>query len=191
MQSHTEIDNALRELGRDDGSAAARLLPLVYDELRALATRLMARERASHTLQPTALVHEAYARVASRTGPDWAGADHFLAVAAEAMRRVLVDHARRRNTLKRGGDRCQVTLDEELAPGQRRELDLLDLDEALEALAAEDDRMARVVTLRFFGGMTCESVARVLGVSRKTVVHDWTFARAWLSRRLTGDVADD
>ena len=185
MPGETEqLTSILEELGTDDGSAASRLMPLVYDELRALAGSFFNHQRPDHTLQPTALVHEAFVRVVGTPDQDWSGRDHFLAVAAKAMRQILVDHARRHRAAKRGRSWHRVTLDGETIPGREHDLDCLDLDTALEELTKLDARKGQVVTLRFFGGLTNEAVARVLGVSRKTVVEDWTFARAWLGRAL-------
>ncbi len=174
----------LDELSAGDPGAAQRLLPLVYDELRTLAAAYLRRERAGHTLQPTALVHEAYVRLIAGAQPDWAGRAHFLAVAARAMRNTLVNHALARNAEKRGGGRAMVAVDPESAPAPGHEFDALAVSEALERLAAMDERKARVVEMRFFGGMTVEESARVLGVSVSTVESDWRFARAWLSKEL-------
>lgn len=165
-----------------DGASDA-LAPIIYDELHRLATALMRRERDGHTLQPTALVHDAYLRLAGQRGTEWQGRSHFFGVAAQAMRRLLVDHARRRDAVKRdGGDR--VTFDEALLADHGRSLELIALDDAMQRLAALHARSARVVELRFFGGLEIEEVATVLGVGRATAVRDWTFARAFLQREL-------
>ena len=165
-----------------------QLLPLVYEELRRLAGSYLRRERASHTLQATELVHEAYVRLADQTRVDWAGKTHFFAVAATAMRRGLVDYARRRSRQKRGGGGKQVTLHEHLdffpATGLETE-DVIALDEALGALAKHDQRQSKVVEMKVFAGMTVEEVAGILGVSKRTVEGDWTHARAWLRRRMS------
>jgi RNA polymerase sigma factor (TIGR02999 family) len=174
----------LDELSAGDTGAAERLLPLVYEELRTLAAAYLRRERAGHTLQPTALVHEAYVRLIAGAQPDWAGRAHFLAVAARAMRNTLVNHALARKAEKRGGGRTMVAVDADSAPARGREFDALAVSEALERLGAMDDRKARVVEMRFFGGMTVEESARVLGISVSTVESDWRFARAWLSKEL-------
>lgn len=162
-----------------------RLLDLLYPELRRMAARQMRRERAGHTLQPTALVHEAFLALVDEAGIDWQGRAHFLGVAARVMRRVLVDHARRRRALKRGGGLRHVTLDERLDAGApNRLLDILTLDEALDRLAALDPRGARVVEMRVFAGLTAEEAAAVLGVSKRTADSDWTVARMWLAQQM-------
>jgi len=173
--------------GRAAPAQAARLLPLVYDELKQLAGRLMARERPDHTLQTTGLVHEAYLRLVDHSRVDWRGATHFRAVAAQAMRRILVDHARARKSEKRGGAWQRVTLAHTIGPGGEGGLDaaeLIALNAALEKLETLDPRQARVVELRFFGGLSVEETANELGVSRRTVEGDWTHARVWLRREL-------
>ncbi len=180
--------------GSDSPAVATRtrpstdeLVPLVYDELRRLARGFLSRERPDHTLQPTALVHEAYLRLADQSRVDWAGRTHVCAIGAKMMRRLLIDHARARGRRKRGGDVQKVTLLEGLTPGRRDELDLdelLTLDDALEELAAESPRQAMIVEQRFFGGLTVEEVAERLSVSKRTVEADWAAARAWLRRRL-------
>ena len=178
------VTQLLAGLQDGDPSVAARLLPLVYEDFRALALRHLARERAGHTLQPTALVHEAYLKLVDQTRVNWQGRTHFFAVGAQAMRRILVEHARSRRREKRGGDRQRVELDEGAALAPERGVDLLDLDEALRRLEALDERQARVVELRFFGGMNMEEVAQALGVSKRTAEGDWRMARAWLHREL-------
>lgn len=160
-------------------------MPLVYDEFRALAARHLRRERANHTLQPTALVHEAYLRLIDQTRVDWQGRTHFFAVGAQAIRRILVDHARNRKRQKRGGGAGRVTLDESVALAPQRAEEILALDEALETLGKLDARQAQVVEMRFFAGMSVEEVAEVLGVSKRTIEGDWTMARAWLMRELS------
>ena len=180
-----DVTQVLEQLAEGDKRAADKLLPLVYDEFRALARHYLAQERANHTLQPTALVHEAYMKLVDQTRVDWQGKSHFFAVAAQAMRRILVDHARSRQRDKRGGGRARVVLDEAVALSPQKDEDVLALDEALEKLSGLDPRQAKVVDLRFFGGMNVEEVAQALGVSKRTVEGDWTFARAWLSRELS------
>jgi RNA polymerase sigma-70 factor (ECF subfamily) len=174
--------------GRPDRRARAEeLLPLVYDELRRLARGYMARERREHTLQPTALVHEAYLRLVDQSRVDWQGRTHFRAVGARMMRRILIDHARRHGGLKRGGERQRVTLGEALLRPPDPDVGLPELvavDEALERLARLDERQARVVELRFFGGLTTAEIAEALGVSERTVQGDWAHGRAWLRREL-------
>lgn len=164
-----------------------QLLPLIYDDLRRLAGSQLRRERADHTLQPTDLVHEAYERLADQSRVDWRGRAHFLAVAAQVMRRLLVDHARQRGRRKRGGGAQRVTLGGIAAPADA-DLDLeelIALDRALTRLAALDEREARVVELRYFGGLTTGEIASVLDVSERTVLGDWAFARAWLKQELS------
>jgi RNA polymerase sigma-70 factor, ECF subfamily len=169
----------------DRASAAAKLMPLVYDEFRALAARHLRRERADHTLQPTALVHEAYLRLIDQTRVDWQGRTHFFAVGAQAIRRILVDHARQRKRQKRGGGAGRVVLDESVALAPQRAEEILALDEALSRLGQLDSRQAQVVEMRFFAGMSVDEVAGVLGVSKRTIEGDWTMARAWLMRELS------
>ena len=175
---------------REKAAAVEELLALAYDELRRVASRIMARERAGHTLQPTALVHEAYLKLVDQTSLRWNDRAHFLGIAARAMRQILVDHARRSGAVKRGGEMTRVTLDESVAPdvspGASSDLDLLDLNQALERLAVEDDRAARVAELRLFGGLSVKEAAHVLGVSVRTVGGDWAMARLWLSREISG-----
>ena len=174
----------LEELGAGRTGAAEELLPIVYEELRRLASGYLRQQRVGHTLQPTALVHEAYVKlIANDAG--WQSRDHFLAVAATAMRQILINHARDRRAAKRGGGEwARVTLDEALAQVEMDGLDAIDLDEALTALAKEDERQARIVELRVFASMSIDDVARVLDVGMTTVKSDWLFARAWLKRRL-------
>jgi len=160
------------------------VLPALYDELRQLAGGYLRQQQAGHTLQPTALVHEAYLKLIDQTRIPWTDASHFRAIASRAMRQVLVDHARKRGALKRGGDRLRVTLDSVAAMTEDKTIDLIALDEALSALADLNERKARVVELIFFGGLTHQETARVVGMSQKTVEADWYMARAWLSDRL-------
>jgi RNA polymerase sigma factor (TIGR02999 family) len=169
----------------DKSNAAAKLMPLVYDEFRALAARQLRRERPDHTLQPTALVNEAYLRLIDQTRVDWQGRTHFFAVGAQAIRRILVDHARQRKRQKRGGGAGRVVLDDDVALAPQRSEEILALDEAMQKLAELDPRQAQIVEMRFFGGMSVEEVAQVLGVSKRTVEGDWTMARAWLLRELS------
>lgn len=157
---------------------------VVYSELRRLAEKAFRNQPAGHTLQPTALVHEAYLKLADCADPPWDDQEHFLATAATAMRHILVDHARARASVKRGGARHRVTLDEGLHASEDRDVDLLVLNEALESLAQIEERKARVVELRFFAGLSLEDTARTLGVSAMTVSTDWRFARAWIGRAL-------
>jgi len=161
-----------------------RLMPLVYQELRRLALRHLKRERADHSLSPTALVHEVYLRLAGDAEVSWESRAHFFGAAARAMRQILVDHARTQGAAKRGGGWRRISLQGELAPSEKGLFDFLDLHNALEKLTEVDDRAAKIVELRFFGGLTLDETAHVLGVSRRTVAGDWTVARMWLSREL-------
>jgi RNA polymerase sigma factor (TIGR02999 family) len=174
----------LTELDGGDASAAAKLLPLVYDQLRVVADSFFRRQPSDHTLQPTALVHEAYLRLVRVKGKKWSNRAHFFAVASQAMRQILINHAERRAAAKRGGDRQKLTLSEDLTPASEGDVDLLVLNEALGRLSGLSERMGRVVELRFFGGLTVEEVAHVLDVSKRTVEGDWKTARAWLAREL-------
>jgi RNA polymerase sigma-70 factor (ECF subfamily) len=172
---------------RGDESAAERLMPLVYEDLRFRAAAALRRERRAHTLTPTALVHEAYLRLVDGRLPDVEGRKHFLAIAARVMRRVLVDHARARNAAKRNLGREAVSLDEALTVGDGRGAALVALDDALAALAAFDPDKARLVELRYFAGLTIEETADVLDTSPATVKREWALARAWLHREVKGD----
>lgn len=163
------------------------LVPLVYDELRKVAARYLRREAPGNTLQPTALVHEAFLKLAEQHRVDWQGRTHVLAIGAKAMRRILVDHAKRKRRIKRGGGLKRIALDEAAALSPQRDEDLLAVDEALEKLAEIDERQAAIVELRFFGGMTVEEVAETLGLSKRTVESEWTMVRAWLRRELAKD----
>ena len=167
-----------------DRDALRRLLPLVYQELRRQAEVYLRRERPDHTLQPTALVHETYLRLADKLQPRWRDRVHFHAVACQLMRRILVDHARRHNAAKRGGDLLRVSLHDDAVQVEGRTADLLALDRALEELADQDPRMARIIELRFFGGLTLDETARTLDVSVPTVVNETRLARAWLYRAM-------
>ena len=180
------VEALVDRLASGDGAAVADLMPVVYDELRRLARHYVRRERAQ-SVQATELVHEAYLRLADDRPQRWQGRTHFLAIAAIGMRRLLVERARARGAEKRGGNRVQVTLDDALVAGPGASVDLLAVDEALSTLAALDARQARVVELRFFGGLTVEETAEAAGVSPATVKRDWTLARAWLKRELVAD----
>jgi RNA polymerase sigma-70 factor, ECF subfamily len=182
--SSPDVTALLLAWRQGDRGALERLMPLVYGELRRLAVRSMAGERRDHTLQPTALVHEAFLRLAGDGAPSWESRDHFFAVSALVMRRLLVDHARARRTAKRGAGGAGVPLDESVPAPEPQAVDLVALDEALAELAACDQRKARVVELRFFGGLTIPETARLLGISTATVILDTRLARAWLFRRL-------
>lgn len=180
------VSRLLDDARRGDEAALGRLLPLLYAELREIAGRHMRRERPDHTLQPTALVHEAFLRMAGTTPLSAQDRTHFLRTASQAMRRVLVDHARARNAQKRGGS-LHVTLDEAIAGGAEPAVDMLALDDALDRLGAAEPRWAQVVELRYFAGLEIPEVAAALGVSPATVKRDWQFARAWLSKELGPD----
>ena len=172
--------------GGDEG-ALEKLIPLVQPELHRLAHHYMSRERAGHTLQTTALLNEAYLRLVDHTKPVWQNRTHFVAAAAQLMRRIMVDHARERHSLKRGAGAPKVTLDEAALVTERRSEDLLALDDALERLAAQDSRKSRIVELRYFGGLTVEETAEFLKLSQRTVEREWNMAKAWLYRALSGE----
>src|SRR5437763_6344381 len=182
-----EVTRILGEIERGDAAAAARLLPLVYDELRRLAAQRLAREKPGQTLQATALVHDVYLRLVGPEGAQrWEGRGHFFAAAAEAMRRILVEQARRKKSLKAGGGRRRLDLaDVEPAVGGP-DLDLLALDDALQQLARKDPRKAELVKLRFFAGLTVGQAAQVLGVAPSTADEDWAYARSWLRLAMGG-----
>ena len=171
-----------------DPEATADLMALVYDRLRLLAAAYLRRERAAHTLQPTALVHEAYLRLVDISQVEWQGKSHFFAVAARQMRRVLVDHARKAGARKRGSRPLKVSLHEDAAVVGTNVLDVVALDEALEKLTRQHTRRGRVAEMRIFAGMQVEEVAQALGVSPRTVKDDWRVARAWIARELGGQV---
>lgn len=181
-----ELTELLVAWSEGDASALDQVMPMVYEELRRLAQSHLRRERPDHTLQPTAVTHEAYLRLVERTHPNWHGRLHFFAVAAQVMRRVLVDHARSRRAGKRGGDIIRVPLDSSPAGAvsEAPSHDLIDLDNALDRLTELDARKSRVVELRYFGGLTAKETAEVLQVSVETVQLDSRFARSWLSRQL-------
>ena len=182
----SDVTRILSDIERGDARAAEQLLPLVYDELRKLAARRLTREQPGQTVQATALVHEAYIRLVGRDeARRWEGRDHFFAAAAQAMRRILVDNARRKGARKRGGGLERRPLDEVAAPQPDDEL--LALDDALQALAAADPVKARLVELRYFAGMTGEQAARVLGISPATADRHWAFAKAWLRNEVRGE----
>jgi RNA polymerase sigma-70 factor, ECF subfamily len=181
-----DVTRLLEAVRAGEQGALDRLLPLVYDELHRIAARYARRERTDHTLQPTALVNEAYLRLADHADKAWQNRAHFLAVAAQTMRHILVDYARARRAGKRGGALARVTLEDALAAAPERDVDLLALDGALERLAALDPQLARLVELRYFGGLTIRETAEVLRVSPKTVEREWDAAKLWLRRELCG-----
>jgi RNA polymerase sigma factor (TIGR02999 family) len=180
MSRTDRVTRVLEGAVAGEGRAADELLPLVYDELRSMAARHLKGERHGHTLQPTALAHEAYLKLVGQTRVQWQGRAHFLAVAATAMRRILVNHAKARGRRKRGGEAQRVPLDVAFESFQERAVDVRALDEALGKLAEMDAGQARIVELRFFGGLTVQETAEVLGVSARTVHREWTLAKAWL-----------
>jgi len=180
------FSDTLNGVARGDRQALNDLLPIVYQELRKLAARYLNGERAGHTLQPTALTHEAYLRLAGQRDAAWEGRSHFLCVAARAMRSVLVDHARRRKAQKRGGGQAPISLDTTSIVAGVAAVEFDDLDQALVDLSKMSERQAQVVELRYFAGLTIEETAQALGVSPVTVKRDWTMARAWLYRELCG-----
>lgn len=182
----SEAIQILTALEREQAHAAADLLPLVYDELRRLAAWRLANEQPGQTLQATALVHEAYLRLVGKDDPQWNGRRHFFAAAAEAMRRILVENARRKNRLKRGGQMERVELEDSTLPAPLPDDELLALDEALNRFAEVDPPAAELVKLCFFVGLTQEQAAKELGVSISTVERTWAYARAWLFREVSG-----
>jgi RNA polymerase sigma factor (TIGR02999 family) len=177
----------LRAWGGGDAQALERLTPLVYQELHRIARGYMARERPDHTLQTTALVNEAYVRLVDARQVAWQDRVHFFAVCAQAMRRILVDHARSRAYLKRGGGNVRIQFDEAYGIAGSPETNLLELDEALNRLSHLDPRKGKVIEMRFFGGLSVEETAEALGISPETVMRDWKLARAWLYRELSAD----
>ncbi len=181
MSAVSQILNAIEQ---GDPHAAGQLLPLVYDELHRLAAHKLAREKPGHTLQPTALVHEAYLRLVGDAAPRWDGRGHFFAAAAEAMRRILVDHARRRTAQKRGGLARRVAWDDRFTVADAEDDELLALDEALGELERHDPRGAQLVKLRYFSGLTHQQAAEALGISRRAADRVWAVAKAWLYQRI-------
>ena len=181
----TDVTQLLLDWNAGDQRALAELMPLVYAELRQIAARQLRHERHDHTLQPTALVHEAWLRLVQTNRLTWQNRAHFLGVAAELMRRVLVDHARRRSAGIRGGGETRLVLDEALNVASSRDVNLLALDDALTSLAALDPRQSKIVELKYFGGLEIEEIAEVVGISPATVKRDWQWARAWLHREIS------
>jgi RNA polymerase sigma factor (TIGR02999 family) len=170
-----------------DKESLDKLVPLVYDELRRQAARYLRREKPGHTLQTTALIHEAYVRLVDQRNVQWQNRAHFFGIAAQMMRRILVDHARTKKRVKRGGSDIKVSLDDAKVAGKGQDLDVVEVDEALTRLAKIDEQQSRVVELRFFSGLTVEETAEVMGISPATVKRDWSMAKAWLHRELSGD----
>jgi RNA polymerase sigma-70 factor (ECF subfamily) len=185
QSTRQEVTQLLGEWSNGDEEALGKLFPLMHSELHRLAHHYMSRERAGHTLQTTAILNEAYLRLVDNTKPIWQGRTHFIAAAAQLMRRIMVDHARERRSLKRGGGALKVTLDEAALVTETRSQELLDLDEALERLALQDARKSQIVELRHFGGLTVEETAEFLKLSQRTVEREWTMAKAWLYRELS------
>ncbi len=185
MSAQGDVTQLLSAVSAGDRAAVDDLLPIVYDELKRRASAMMRRERDGHTLQPTALVHEAFLELVNQDRVDWQGRAHFFAVASHLMRRILVDHARSRLREKRGGKAERISLDEGLGLSVERDADVLALDEALKKLAEVDVKQAELVSMRFFGGLSVEECAAVLGVSKRTVEAEWTMIKAWLRRELS------
>lgn len=186
MKPPEGITQLLNDWGKGDRAALEKLMPLVYSELRRLATNYLRRERAGHTLQPTALVNEAYLKLVDQRNAKWQNRAQFFGISAQLMRRILVDHARQRQAVKRGGSgqqRLSIT-SVEATVLKEPEIDLLALNEALDELAQVDPQQSRIVELKFFGGLSIEETAEVLGISHATVERDWKMARAWLRRQL-------
>jgi RNA polymerase sigma factor (TIGR02999 family) len=183
-ENTSEITQVLQAIRRGQHPASAELLPLVYDELRRLAAARMAQEVAGQTLQATALVHEAWLRMVGDGDRTWENRAHFFGAAAEAMRRILIENARRKSRLKRGGGQVRLDIDELELAGATPDDKILLMDEALEQLEAEDPEKARIVVLKFFGGLTNQDVARTLGLAERTVERQWAYAKAWLFRKI-------
>ncbi|MEO7166678.1 MAG: sigma-70 family RNA polymerase sigma factor [Spartobacteria bacterium] len=182
--SREAVTQVLLEWNLKGSDAAERLMPLVYDELRRLARHYLQKERSDHTLQATGLVHEAYLRMVDQTSTTWQNRAQFFGVAAQIMRRVLVDHARAHQAVKRGGVREKLEFDESLAPADERTVDLVALDDALQDLVIFDPRKSRIVEMRFFGGLTMEEIGEVLSISPRTIRREWRVAKAWLRREI-------
>ena len=179
-----EVTVFLKAWSDGDRAAADSLLQLVYKEMRKLAASYLQKQRPDHTLQPTALVHEAYLKLIDTSEINWQDRAHFFAVAAQTMRNILVDHARKVNADKRGGDARKIQLDEAVGLSKKQDVDLIDLDGCLTKLAQQDEKQSRIIELRFFGGLTIEETAEVLKISPATVKREWAMARAWLFRQM-------
>jgi RNA polymerase sigma factor (TIGR02999 family) len=183
----TDVTRILSAIEQGDAQATERLLPLVYEELRLLASQKMAQEKAGQTLQATALIHEAYIRLVEGENQSWNSRGHFFKAAAEAMRRILIENARRKTSLKRGGDRQRVELSEAKLAIESPSNDLLAVNEALNKLSTEEPSIADLVKLRYFGGLTIDQVAEIQGISRRTAIDHWIYARSWLAREVKMD----
>ena len=185
--SPPNITQLLVEWGNGDKEALDKLIPIVYAELRRQAERFLRRERPSHTLQPTALIHEAYLKLINQEHMRWQNRAQFFGIAAQLMRRILVDHARGKQALKRGGDEVKLQLDVELIGGARKDVNLVVLDEALNRLGQLDEQQSKIVELRYFSGLSIDETSAALSISPATVKRDWTMAKAWLRRELLSD----
>jgi RNA polymerase sigma factor (TIGR02999 family) len=185
------VTQLLVSWGKGDKDALDELVPVVYGELRRQARRYLRREKVGHTLQTTALIHEAYLRLVDQKNVQWQNRAHFFGIAAQLMRRILVDHARGKKRDKRGGSGVRVSLGEATAVSKGQDLDVVALDEALNRLSKIDEQQGRIVELRFFSGLTVEETAEVLNISTATVKRDWSMARAWLHREISGVVVED
>lgn len=188
MTSTQDVTQVLRELSDGQETAPERLMPLVYDELRKLAQGYLRGEQSDHTLQATALVHEAYMRLVDWKNVSWQNRAHFFALAAQVMRRILVDHAREKQAQKRGGGLTKIALEGAISFPQQREFDLVALDDALEALAELDPAQSKIVELRFFGGLTIDETAEAMRISPATVKREWKMAKAWLHKRIVREL---
>jgi RNA polymerase sigma-70 factor (ECF subfamily) len=187
-QAPQNVTQLLIGWSNGDKQALDTLVPLVYDELRRQASRYLRRERMGHTLQTTALIHEAYLRLVDQRNVHWQNRAHFFGIAAQLMRRILVDHARAKKRAKRGGSDVRISLSEATLKSPAQNLDIVALDEALERLAEIDEQQSKIVELRFFSGLTVEETAEVLSISTATVKRDWSMAKAWLHREISGEV---
>jgi RNA polymerase sigma factor (TIGR02999 family) len=186
MEDTPSVTQMLREWSDGDQAVLENLMPLVYDELRRLASRSLRKERPGHTLQTTALIHEAYLKLVNQRDAKWQNRSHFFAIASQAMRRILVDYARERHREKRGGSAENLPIEEAaFVASQEKSVDLVALDEALTRLAKFDERQAKVVELRYFSGLDIDETAEVLGISNATVRRDWNIAKAWLKQEIT------
>jgi RNA polymerase sigma factor (TIGR02999 family) len=189
MEKHSpgQVTRLLNDWSDGDSTALDELIPIIYDELRSLAAHYLRRERADHTLQPTALVHEAYFRLVDQKEVHWQSRAHFFGVAAQMMRRVLIDHAKSHRRAKRGGGLLKLDLDQAAGLSEEQAGEVIALDDALEELARIDPRKGKTIELRYFGGLSVEETAEVLGVSPNTVMRDWAMAKAWLYNEIKGE----